>query len=309
MAHGSGDDRGRGKMTLRRWRSSRFPKHTPRQAMSPAEPLRLLILGAHPDDAEFHAGGLATRFRSAGHRVRMVSVTCGDAGHATLRGPELATLRRQEAADAARVIGAESAVWEYPDGQLEPTLELRWRIVRELRMFRPDLVLTHRTCDYHPDHRALGQAVRDAAYLVTVPALVPELPILSRPPVFALLPDRFTRPAPVQPDIVLDVTAEFATMVEMLACHRTQMFEWLPFNLGIQDQVPAEETEQQQWLRDWYAGWLRPLADRYRQALIDAYGRERGEKILLAEVFEVSEYGAPLDDATRARWLGSLGTS
>src|SRR6266849_6641769 len=88
-----------------------------------AIPLRLLIIGAHPDDADYHAGGTAALYRAAGHVVKMVSLTNGDAGHQTLRGPELARRRKAEAAAAGAVIGASYDVFDNHDGQLLPSLE------------------------------------------------------------------------------------------------------------------------------------------------------------------------------------------
>jgi LmbE family N-acetylglucosaminyl deacetylase len=266
-----------------------------------APPPRLLILGAHPDDAEFHAGGLAALHARQGSVVKLVSVTDGAAGHHEVWGPPLARRRKEEAAAAARLIGAESEVWPFPDGRLAPTFEVRERVILELRRFQPDLVLTHCTCDYHPDHRAVGQAVQDASYLVTVPAVVPEVPILRKPPVIAYLPDRFTRPAPIAPDVVVDVTEVLETAVDMLAAHESQVFEWLPFNQGMLDLVPADAAGRRAWLRGWAAAWPRTLAERYREALVAAYGPQRGGTIEFAEVFEISEYAAPLDAEARRR--------
>ncbi|MBI2826403.1 MAG: PIG-L family deacetylase [Planctomycetia bacterium] len=264
-------------------------------------PPKLLILGAHPDDAEFHAGGLAAIYRSLDYPVRVVSLTNGDVGHHVLSGAELSARRLREMQDAAAVIGAECAMWEHHDGQLEPSLELRWQIIRELRLFKPDLALTHRTNDYHPDHRAAGHAVRDASYLVTVPAIVPEAPILSIPPVVAYLPDRFTRPNPLRGDVAIDVGDWLDTIIDMLAAHRSQVYEWLPANRGMLDQVPADEGAKRAWLRAWYLERLRPQADRYRAELIAQYGADRGGRIEYAEVFEISEYAAPLDAPARRR--------
>ncbi|HEX4128630.1 MAG TPA: PIG-L deacetylase family protein [Pirellulales bacterium] len=266
--------------------------------------LRLLILGAHPDDAEFTAGGIASRYRRAGHEVKMVSVTCGDAGHHEMSGPPLAARRRAEAAASAAAIGASSAVWEHPDARLLPTLELRGQIIREIRSFAPDLVLTHRTNDYHPDHRAVAQAVQDASYLVTVPNVEPDTPIVKRDPVVAFLPDRFTRPNPLRADVVLDVSSELERVVAMLACHRSQVFEWLPFNRGTLDQVPTDDPGRLAWLRQWIAGELSARADRFRGQLVATYGSARAAAIEACEVFEVSEYASPLDDAARARLFG-----
>ena len=265
------------------------------------EPLRLLILGAHPDDAEYHAGGLAAIYREAGHVVKMVSVTNGQSGHFRISGKELADIRRSEARAAGEVIGAPYEVWEYPDGRLQPTIEVRERIIRELRSFRPDLVLTHRQNDYHPDHRAVGQAVQDASYLVTVPPICPDVPILRRDPVVGYLPDLFSRPAPLRADVVIDVSGRIETIVRMLAAHRSQFFEWLPYNDRRLEEVPASETEKISWLRHWYEQKIAVFADRYRNELVAEYGPQRGAAISYCEVFEISEYAAPLDAAERRR--------
>ena len=269
--------------------------------MTPTIPVRLLILGAHPDDAEFHAGGLATLWAQQGGAVKMVSVTNGEAGHHQTPGKALIERRRSEAAAAARLIGAASEVWDFPDGRLEPSLELRWQIIREIRRFAPDLVLTHRTCDYHPDHRAVGQAVQDASYLVTVPSLVREVPALSRDPVVGYMPDRFTKPAPLQGDVVLDVGPQLETIVDLLACHESQVFEWLPLNQGLMADVPADPTGRRAWLSRWFLQRLRPQADRYRRELVATYGYERGSRVEWAEAYEISEYAAPLTPELRCK--------
>jgi len=263
--------------------------------------LRLLILGAHPDDAEYHAAGLASIYRELGHAVKMVSVTNGRAGHHEKPDDEVAAIRRREAAASAGVIGATSDVWDYPDGELQPTLDVRRRIIGTIRGFAPDLILTHRTNDYHPDHRAVGQAVQDASFLVTVPKIVPEVPVLRSDPVVGYMPDLFMRPYRLVADVVVDVTDRVDMIVAMLACHRSQVFEWLPYLEGTLDEVPTGEAERLAWLRRWFLKQAGPRADRYRGELIATYGEEDGRRVELAELFEISEYGSPLDAAARRR--------
>src|SRR5437762_1840183 len=106
-------------------------------------PLRLLVVGAHPDDAEYKAGGLAALYRRLGHEVRFVSVTDGRAGHHENPGPDLVRRRRAEAAAAAATLGLRYDVWDHPDARLEPSLARREEVIRLIRTFRPDLVLTH----------------------------------------------------------------------------------------------------------------------------------------------------------------------
>jgi LmbE family N-acetylglucosaminyl deacetylase len=264
-------------------------------------PLRLLILGAHPDDAEFHAGGLAAIYREAGHHVRMISVTNGESGHFRISGKELANLRRIEARTAGKVIGATYDVWDNPDGRLLPTIEVRERIIREIRTYQPDLVLTHRLNDYHPDHRAVGQAVQDASYMVTVPPICPDVPALRSDAVVGYLPDLFTRPAPLRGDVVIDVGDRMETIVQMLAAHRSQFFEWLPYNERRPTEVPYADDDKIVWLRRWYEQKIAARAERYRAELIAQYGPEHGQKIEFCEMFEISEYAAPLDAAARQR--------
>jgi LmbE family N-acetylglucosaminyl deacetylase len=263
--------------------------------------LRILVLGAHPDDADYKAGGTAARWRSLGHEVKFVSVTNGGAGHQTLRGEALVARRRAEANAAAAVIGATYDVLDHPDGGLLPTLEARHQIIRLIRSFKPDLVLTHRPNDYHPDHHYTSVLVQDAAYMVTVPAICPDTPHLQRDPVVLYLSDDFQKPIPFYADVVVDIGTQMDTLVNMLHCHVSQFYEWLPYNGGYADQVPAGDAARREWLKDWMQRRLRPLTDRHRDRVVQTYGIEQGSKIEFIEAFEVSEYGSPLDEAARAR--------
>ncbi len=263
--------------------------------------LRILIIGAHPDDADLKAGGTAAKWCRLGHKVCLLSLTDGGAGHHLYRGPALAERRRQEARAAAAVIGAVYEVFNYPDGELQPDLHARQRLIRFVRGFRPDLVLTHRPNDYHPDHRYAAILVQDAAYMLTVPAICPDAPHLPRTPVIMYLSDDFKKPAPFQADVAIDVGGEMDLMVDMLHCHASQFYEWLPYNGGYLDQVPLSEPARLGWLKERLQKRIRPLADRHREAVLRTYGEDGGEGAEYIEAFELSEYGAPLDAPTRAR--------
>jgi N-acetylglucosamine malate deacetylase 1 len=264
-------------------------------------PLRLLVIGAHPDDAEYRAGGLAALYRQLGHEVWFVSVTNGDAGHHRISGEPLANRRKAEADAAAAVLGLTYLVWDNPDGRLVADLPRREQLIRLIRRVRPDLVLTHRPNDYHPDHRATSQLVQDAAYLLTVPALCPDVPHLPRDPVIAYLSDDFTRPYPFEPSVVLDIAPVWDAKVAMLHAHESQFYEWLPYNGGHADEVPDDPERRRAWLSARMETASERLADRFRDRLIATYGPERGGAIRHVEAFEAGEYGAPLDDEARAR--------
>lgn len=267
----------------------------------PQDQLRILVIGAHPDDADIKAGGTSARWTALSHEVRLVSLTNGQAGHQTMFGAELAERRRKEAQAAAALIGATYEIFSCPDGELDDRLEYRQAVIRLIRTFKPDVVITHRSTDYHPDHRFAGLLVQDASYLVTVPAICPETPHLERSPVILYFSDAFRKPCRFEPNIVVDIGSEFDKVVGMLHCHQSQFYEWLPYNAGYLDQVPQEDRARRHWLSERIHRRIRPLAEKYRDLVVQTYGPEQGALIQYIEAFEVSEYGAPLDRAARRR--------
>ena len=135
--------------------------------------LRILCFGAHPDDADFRFAGFAMRYRALGHQVKFVSVTNGDHGHQSQGGVTLVLRLHSEAMAAAKIADVEYEVLDISDTELEANLENRKTIIRIIRQYVPDLILSHRACDYHADHRAVGQLIQDASYLLTVPHVCP----------------------------------------------------------------------------------------------------------------------------------------
>jgi LmbE family N-acetylglucosaminyl deacetylase len=263
--------------------------------------LRILVIGAHPDDGDIKAGGTAAKWCALGHDVHLVSLTNGQAGHHKMCGEGLARRRRAEARAAGAAIGAAYDVLDHPDGELDDRLEYRHEVIRLIRSVQPDLVITHRSTDYHPDHRFAGLLVQDAAYLLTVPAICADVPHLSACPVILYFSDAFRKPCRFQPHVVVDIEDEFDRVVAMLDCHQSQFYEWLPFNAGYLDQVPDGASARREWLAARLGQRILPLADRYRELVIQTYGRARGERMRYIEAFEVSEYGAPLDPVAWTR--------
>ena len=262
--------------------------------------LRVLLVGAHPDDCDIKAGGLTALYRERGHDVRILSMTSGESGHHEQSGVELADRRRREGESAADVVGATFEMFNNPDGRLEPTLDARERLIRYVREYDPDLLVTHRPYDYHPDHRYTARLVRDAAYMVTVPNVCPDTPRLASDPVIGYFQDHFRKPTPFDPDVAVAIDEVVDEKVEMMHRHESQMYEWLPYNTGALEEVPEDEATRKLWLRegrfDFFSNVRTNVADVYRDALVDRYGEERASSVEYAEAVEVSEYGAPLTD-------------
>jgi LmbE family N-acetylglucosaminyl deacetylase len=272
---------------------SQTPARTMTSARPPtARPVRVICFGAHPDDDEVCAAGTAALWIARGDRVKFVSMTNGDIGHWRESGPRLAERRRAEVAAGARRIGYDFEILDNHDGRLEPTLENREAVVRLIREWRADVVITHRTNDYHPDHRYTGILVQDAAYMVTVPKFLPEVPALEVNPVFLYFSDHFQKPYPFQPDIALDIDSVMETKLDVLAGMVSQFFEGgANGSAAAQPKTEDEARARRQAVRERWTTRQREIADLCRASLVRYYGAERAAAIRYAEAFEIGEYG------------------
>ncbi len=254
---------------------------------------RYLFFGAHPDDPDLCFGGAAVQLVRAGHAVKFVSMTNGNAGHQSMNASDLAARRRREAQASAAISGIdEYLVLDHDDGGLEPTLAARREVIRLIRRFRPDVVITHRTCDYHADHRATGQLVQDASFLVRVPLCCPDTPVTDANPVFAFSYDPFLQPRRFRADAAVAFDSVLDVKLAMCGCHESQFFEWLPWCDGDRDFDASRmdgAARREHLMRGWMRGYERQ-ADLSREALRAAYGAA-GDSVRFAEAFELSEYG------------------
>lgn len=276
------------------------PKSSPGPAAKPApQPndgkLRIIIFGAHPDDAEYKGGGTAAKWAKAGHHVKLVSVTNGDIGHWNMAGGPLAQRRTAEAREAAKRLGVTSQVLDIHDGELLPTLEYRRIITRVIREWRADIVIAHRPWDYHPDHRYVGVLVQDAAFMVTVPYFCPDTPWLEKNPVFLFSSDGFQRPYPFRADIAVSVDDVFDRKLDAIDALVSQAYEGGASGSEefVRTQVPpeSEPAARKKWLKDRWSQRQSRDADRFRDTLVKLYGEERGKAVKFAEAFEICEYG------------------
>lgn len=254
--------------------------------------LRIICFGAHPDDCELSAGGTAALWAARGHHVKFVSCTNGDIGHWGMAGGPLAQRRLAEVKRCAEILGVETEVLDIHDGELLPTLENRKTIVRLIRQWRADIVMCHRSNDYHPDHRSVGLLVQDAGYMVAVPFFCPDTPYLARNPVFLYYQDGFQKPNPFSADIVVGIDEVIEKKLEMTLALESQMLE--AGCEGSPDLYPADPQKRQarrQEVHRSFEGSFAQPADQFRKQLVDGYGQEPAAKIRFAEAFEICEYG------------------
>lgn len=258
------------------------------QIRLPDAKLRVLAVGAHPDDCDIKFGGAAAKFVKAGAAVKFLSVTNGDAGHQSQSGAVLAKRRYAETQESSRRLGiAEYEVLNNHDGKLLPTLEVREEIIRAIREWKADIVIAPRTNDYHPDHRYTGVLVQDAAYMVVVPNDVPNVPALRKNPIFMYYEDSFQEPTPFRPDVVVSIDDVWDQKIAALDAQVSQMYEWLPWVDGRLAEVPTDAVARKKWLSTVRAGRISPAV---RAALEKRYGA-KGREVQHAEAFKLCEYG------------------
>jgi LmbE family N-acetylglucosaminyl deacetylase len=264
---------------------------SPAAAQTTGSKLRIIAFGAHPDDCEIKAGGCAALWSQMGHAVKFVATTNGDAGHPVQGGAPLARRRRAESLKVAQILGIEYDVMGVHDGELMPTLENRLEIIRKIREWGAELVLSPRPNDYHPDHRYTGVLVQDAAYMVAVPAVLPNVPIVKRNPTFLYYEDRFRKPTPFSPDIVVDISSVWEKKIDAFDANESQFYEFQT-NVNASVEVPADKVERKKWL----AKRRTPTAS---PEVVAAYAKwyGAGKRPAYFEAFEICEYGAQPDEA------------
>ena len=254
--------------------------------------LRIIIFGAHPDDAEYFGAGVAMKWAKAGAHVKLVSATNGDIGHWQMAGGPLAARRKAEVTETDRQLGVATEVLDIHDGEILPTLENRRMFTRLIREWNADIVITNRPNDYHPDHRYTSILVQDSAYMVTVPFFCPDIPILKKNPVFLYAPDRFQKPNPFHPDVAVGIDEVMEPTLDALLVMKSQIQEGGANGYaGLYPDDAAGRQRRDAEVRKSLAGRYAGYANRFRDALVKFYGEDKGNKIHYAQAFEVCEYG------------------
>ena len=257
----------------------------------PADSLRIICFGAHPDDCELKVAGMAARWAKNGHQVKFVSVTNGDIGHWQMAGGPLAQRRLAEVQRCAEILGITTEVLDIHDGELLPTLENRRTLTRLIRQWRADVVICHRPNDYHPDHRNVGLLVQDAAYMVTVPFFCPDSPHLDNNPVFLYMEDRFQKPTPFAPDVVVGIDEVIQQKLSCVEALESQFYEGGCCG-GVTElpATPAAQAARKKQVHDAFERRFAATANRFRDELATFYG-DQAAGVGYAEAFEVCEYG------------------
>jgi LmbE family N-acetylglucosaminyl deacetylase len=253
--------------------------------------LRIIAFGAHPDDCELKASGVAAMWAAQGHKVKFVSMTNGDIGHFKMAGAPLARRRLAEVRECAKILGIETEVMDIHDGELEPTLENRKKVARLIRDWQADIVLFHRPYDYHADHRYVGVLVEDAAVVVVAPFFVPDTDPVKRNPIFLYYSDPFQKPYAFEPTIVVGIDEVADKKWNCVSAMPSQFGDAESWQASTIATVPKEDKKREEYLLNLFKDRNAEIANKYRARLIELYGNEKGSKIKYAEAFEICQYG------------------
>lgn len=184
--------------------------------------MRVLAVGAHPDDLELLCGGTVAKMVARGDEVMMLHATDGAGG--AMDQAEQASLvarRNQEAKNSAAIAGAQHATTNLPDGGVHDSDEARLAMTRVIAEFAPDLVLTHHPLDYHADHRAVSHLVFSSSFAAANPLLATTRGHTFGVP--ALYYFDTLNGSGITPTEYVDITAFMDTKVDMLRCHESQL--------------------------------------------------------------------------------------
>jgi LmbE family N-acetylglucosaminyl deacetylase len=192
--------------------------------------MRVLAVGAHPDDIEILCAGTLARCRARGDDVVICVATNGEMGSMRIQPPELAAIRESEARESASRIGAELIWLGYPDEFLYPDHETRMRFIEMIRQARPDVTITHAPNDYHQDHRTVSELVFVSSFIGAVPNVRTQTP--THPHICPLYFMDTLAGNDFQPEEYVDVSDVLDIKLEMLRCHQSQL-EWLGDYNGI----------------------------------------------------------------------------
>ncbi|MBQ8136568.1 MAG: PIG-L family deacetylase [Clostridia bacterium] len=260
--------------------------------------LSFLMIGAHPDDMDFQCGGLAILLKRRGHIARFLSMTNGNSGHQSMSKEDLRIQRAQERILAGKEYGVVYDTLDEEDGYLTANLDTRDKLLRYIRSVDPDVIITHRTNDYHPDHRATGQLVNDCSYLIRVPLVCQDTPAMKKTPVILSCEDQFSFPVPFRADIGVNCDDVIEQKIRGALKHESQLYEWLPYDGNWTEVLQAETREEKtalvtERLKAFFSAPVEHCPQAFRPGV--RYG----------EAFQIDEYGGQMTDEILSAMTGN----
>ncbi|WP_394762490.1 PIG-L deacetylase family protein [Phenylobacterium sp.] len=252
----------------------------------------ILAVHAHPDDIEHLAAGSLAILAAKGHTIRIATLTAGECGSASTDLADTGRIRKAEAAAAASLLGADYRCADLPDLGVFNDDRCRRAVTELIRWARPDVVITASPADYHPDHEAASQLVRDACFAASVPnyRTGPAMALEAIPHLYFMDPiggrDREGRR--VVADFAADIAAGFALKAQMLSAHVSQA-DWVARQHGIDDHLGSMQAWSRRRGRDFGVA----VAEGFRQYRHEPYPKTPRLQDLLGEALVMAASHGP----------------
>lgn len=256
---------------------------------------RIIVICAHPDDAEITSGGTSVLLSKLGYELKFVSVTNGNKGYYSGTKDEIAHRRYKEVQEVKKRLRCEYEILDNNDGELEAHLKNRMEIIRLIREWKADIVITHPPYDYHPDHRYTSLLVQDASFLVNVPHVLPHIPELNQSPLFLYTRGRYTNPIRPQPDITIDITSVAKDKAYLIDAHVSQVYEFLPWINKSKVHIPETKEGRLDYILKEYV-LKRGTIQAYDREVVQKWYGQQSADVKTIEAFEICEFGRTVDD-------------
>jgi LmbE family N-acetylglucosaminyl deacetylase len=256
---------------------------------------RVIVICAHPDDAELATGGTGILFSRMGYKIKYVSLTNGNKGHHEGTKNEIAIRRYNETQEVKKRMNCEYEIINNEDGELEANLKNRMEVIRMIREWKADIVITHPSYDYHPDHRNTSLLVQDAAFLVNVPKILPEVPAITGSPLFLYTRGRYIDRQKPYPDIVVDITPVEREKAYIIDAHESQIYEWLPWINRSNKIIPDTEKVRIEYILKEYV-WKRGEIKEKDRPIVEKWYGSGAKEVKTIEAFEICEFGRAVND-------------
>lgn len=246
------------------------------------EPLRVMVIFAHPDEGEIYAGGVTALYTKLGHDVKFMSLTNGDAGHYEMKPEDLAKRRYKEGMKAKEILGLSAyEILDYHDGVLKNTEEIREKVTESIEAWNADIVFTfYPAKGGHNDNMNAGWIVREASEQLNQ----------AKMPVFIYMRDFHTVNFSYIPDIAIDIDEVWETKLASCGAHESQVIEANPKAEGVLDEVLKSKEKQAEFLFHNTIPFSIVRPDNL-MALQKWYGAEIAKEVTFVEEFEIAEFG------------------
>lgn len=185
---------------------------------------RIMVIVAHPDDCEIATGGTIYKFLRHGFDVKVIVMTKGESGNG-INKAKTRLVRKKEALLSSKYLGYDLDFMNISDGKVLPLIKYRKKLIKSIRKYKPSIIITHKSNDYHPDHRYTSILVQDTLVSICNEAICPNVKALDYTPITLLILNRFDSFVRFDDKIIIDIEDVMGIKTQCLSFYKSQLDE------------------------------------------------------------------------------------